>query len=84
MQNQNNKYQSIESEYNFWVNNVINKWITINYNCPNCKKNSLSINKYKKSLSNPIKLRCKDKKFKKVVNIRNNTFLLIFKKSQFL
>ena len=81
MQIQNNNYHiSIESEYNYWLNNVINKWITINYKCPNCKKKTLSISKYKKSLSNPIKLRCKDKKCKKIVNMRNNTFFAYFKK----
>ena len=51
-----------------------------NINVLNVKKNSLSINKSKKSISNPIKLRCKDKKCKKVVNIRNNTFFEFFKK----
>ena len=75
MQNHNNTYHlSYESEYNFWINNVINKWISINYKCPSCKKNSLRINKVKNSLSNQIKLRYGDEKCKKYVNIRNNTF----------
>ena len=39
-----NKYHtSYTNEYNFWMNNIINNWIIIDYKCPNCKNNSLRI-----------------------------------------
>ena len=41
----NNYHLNFEQEYNYWVNNVINKWIIINYKFPNCKKDSLRIHK---------------------------------------
>ena len=62
------------------MNNVINKWIIINYKCLNCKNDSLRIHKSNKSVSNPVKLRCNDRKCKKSVNIRNDTFFAFFKK----
>ena len=71
---------NIEQEYNYWVNNVINKWIIINCKCPNCQNDGLRIHKSNKSLSNPVKLRCNDRKNKKSVNIRNDTFFAFFKK----
>ena len=33
-----NYHITFEQEYNFWVNNVINKWIIVNYRCPNWNK----------------------------------------------
>ena len=33
-----NKFHlSYENEVNFWLNKIINKWIEINSDCPNCK-----------------------------------------------
>ena len=39
-----NKYNiSYDSECNYWINTVIDKWIDVNNICPNCYKDSLKI-----------------------------------------
>lgn len=82
MDSYNNKFHlSFDNEVNFWLNNILNNWIKINHNCPNCGKiNSLRIRKNKKSLSNPIKLQCNNKKCKKIVNIREKTIFSFINK----
>ena len=67
--NTNNKFHlSYENEYYFWENNVIGKWIIIDLEsqkCPSCKNTSLRFVKIKKSLSNPVILKCNKKHVEK-------------------
>ena len=51
------------------------------YNCPNCKINSLHIKPMKNSLFNPIKLKCKKYKCRKLINIRDKSFFSFFPKT---
>lgn len=39
----NKYYLSYNNEYQFWKNNIINKWIIPEYKCPNCNKITLKI-----------------------------------------
>lgn len=64
---------SYESEYNYWINNIIEKWKDLPTTCPNCDKQSLKMNKIKKSISNPIKLKCNKVGCRKIANIKDNT-----------
>ena len=48
--------------------------------CPSCKNTSLRFVKNKKSLSNPVFLKCNKKTCRKKVNIRENTFFNSFRK----
>ena len=83
MQNITNKFHlSIDNEYQFWLNNIINIniWINPDYKCPNCFKLSLKIKKYIKFLSNPVKLQCSKKNCRKIKSLRSKTFFDKFKK----
>ena len=63
MENISNKFHlSFNNEYQFWINNIIDKWIIPDYKCPKCKKNSLKIKPNKNSLSNPVHLKCRSVK----------------------
>ena len=54
-----NQYHiNYNQEYNYWINNIIDKWINTNNTCPSCGNISLKIHKNKKSINNPIILRC--------------------------
>ena len=57
-----NKFNLLyEKEYNYWKNNIIEKWIKVDTLCPNCKNNYLKEKKYTNSIINPIKLKCTNK-----------------------
>ena len=46
IKHKHNKYNiDINTERNFWMNNIINNWIRIDYKCPNCKQISLKLKK---------------------------------------
>ncbi len=56
-----NKYHiTLEEGKDYWDKYIINKWIEINYQCPNCNLYTLTIIKGK-TFANPFKLRCKKK-----------------------
>ena len=57
-------------KYNFWINNILDKWININYKCPSCNNISFRINKNKKYINNPVILRCSKTKCKKNKYVR--------------
>ena len=81
MENISNKFHlSFNNEYQFWINNIIDKWIIPDYKCPKCKKNSLKIKPNKHSISNPVHLKCSNKQCRKIKSLRYNTFFEYFKK----
>ena len=76
-----NKYHlSLENEYNYWINFVIDKWIKQNNYCPNCKINSLKYTKTK-SLFNPVIIKCSKRKCRKKINLRKDSFFTNFPKT---
>ena len=56
IKHKHNKYNIDKyTERNFWMNNIINNWIRIDYKCHNCKQISLKLKKIKSAV-NPLKL----------------------------
>ena len=62
------------------INHIIDKWIEIKNLCPNCKNNTLKINKNIKSISNPVIMRYKKANCRKVVNLKTNAIFGILSK----
>ena len=69
---------TLQDENDYWDKYIINKWIEINYKCPNCKLDTLTIIKGK-TIATPFKLRCK-KNCRKQVNLRRKIFFSFFPK----
>ena len=59
MESYYNKYNLIyDQEYEYWQNNILDKWIKVDILCQNCGNNSLKEKKFPNSINNPIKLKC--------------------------
>lgn len=62
------------------MKNIIEKWVKVDTLYPNNMNNSSKEKKYTNSTTNPIKLKCTKEKYRKVVNLRKNTFFAYFPK----
>ena len=54
------------------MSNIVDKWIKIDYRCPNYNQISLKLKKIKSAV-NPLKLQSNKSNCRKIVNVRENT-----------
>ena len=76
-----NKYKkNIDTEREYWMKTVLDKWIKYNTKCPSYNKNSLKLKKIK-SVANPLKLQWNYYKCRKIINLRDNTIFAFYSKT---
>ena len=78
-----NKYKlNIDTERDYSMKNVIDKWIKYNAICPSCNKYSLKLKKFQ-TIANLLKLQCINYKYRKIISLRDNLFLHFILKLQY-